>query len=39
MEDMKIALGPFLGVTGSLTGFVVPKELAKYDFTAKVGTG
>ncbi len=28
MADMKIALGPCLGVTGSLTGFLVPKELA-----------
>ncbi len=39
IEDMKTVLGPFLGVTGSITGFVVPKKLAKYDHTAKLGTG
>ena len=37
--NRKTVLGPCLGVTGNITGFVVPKKLAKYDFTAKLGTG
>ncbi len=35
--DMKAILGPCLGVTGSLTGSVLPTLLQKYDYTAKLG--
>ncbi len=38
IEDIKTVLGPCLGVTGSVTSFVVPTQVQKYDFTAKLGT-
>ncbi len=38
IEDVKTVLGPCLGVTGSITGFVVPKKLAKYPIRL-LGTG